>query len=116
MADHYPVTLSGRRHHPYRRNHHCHENSEWQARLPAAVLAVAALNADAATLRYRLNAQPSLGVLTPSFAPRSACTTVAVRCPLTALPTRGRLSVRDVRVTTRIGRTVRYLIPAFTSC
>jgi hypothetical protein len=34
--------------------------------------------------------------------------------PLTELPAQGRLSVRDVRVTTRMGRTVRYLIPAFT--
>jgi hypothetical protein len=33
---------------------------------------------------------------------------------MTAFPAQGRLSVRDVRVTTRMGRTVRYLIPEFT--
>jgi hypothetical protein len=32
-----------------------------------------------------------------------------------ALPAQGRISVRDVRLTTRMGRTVRYLIPAFTT-
>ena len=32
-----------------------------------------------------------------------------------AFPVQGRLLVRDVRVTTRMGRTVRYLVPAFTT-
>ncbi len=32
-----------------------------------------------------------------------------------ALPAQGRLSVREVRLTTRMGRTARYLIPAFTT-
>jgi hypothetical protein len=34
---------------------------------------------------------------------------------VTAFPVQGRLLVRDVRVTTRMGRTVRYLVPAFTT-
>jgi hypothetical protein len=91
-----------------------HENGEWQARLPDAALAVMALDADAATLRCRLSARPSLGVFTLTFAPWPAA--MVLRCPLTALPAQGRLSVRDVRVTTRMGRTVRYLIPAYTPC
>jgi len=33
---------------------------------------------------------------------------------VTTLPASGTLSVRDVRITTRMGRTVRYLIPQFT--
>jgi hypothetical protein len=37
-----------------------------------------------------------------------------LRYPQMALPAQGRLWVRDVRVTTRMSRTVRYLIPAFT--
>jgi hypothetical protein len=32
-----------------------------------------------------------------------------------ALPAQGRLSVREVRLTTRMGRTVRYLIPTLTT-
>jgi hypothetical protein len=91
---------------------HARQNGEWQARLPEPVLAVVILDADADTLRCRLSARPSLGVFAFAFAPWPA--TLVLRCPLTALPAQGRLSVRDVRVTTRMGRTVRYLIPAFT--
>ncbi len=93
---------------------HRHQNGQWQARLPDAALAVVALDADAATLRCRLSARPSLGVFTLTFTPWPAA--LVLRCPLTALPAEGRLSVRDVRVTTRMGRTVRYLIPTFTPC
>ena len=91
---------------------HARQNGEWQARLPEPVLAVVILDADAGTLRCRLSARPSLGVFALAFAPWPA--TLVLRCPLTALPAHGRLSVHDVRVTTRMGRTVRYLIPAFT--
>lgn len=89
------------------------EKGEWLARLPAAVLAVMAVNSDADTLRCRLSARPDLGVLVLAFAPWPAAT--VLECPVTALPAPGQLSVRDVRVTTRMGRTVRYLIPAFTT-
>jgi hypothetical protein len=92
---------------------HSHEKGEWQARLPEAVLTVVALGADAGALWCRLSAQPSLGVFVLTFAPWPAA--LVLRCPLTALPGQGRLSVRDVRLTTRMGRTVRYLIPAFTT-
>ena len=78
-----------------------------------AVLAVVAVGADAGALRCRLSARPDLGVLALAFAPWPAAT--VLECPLTALPAQGRLSVRDVRVTTRMGRTVRYLVPAFTT-
>jgi len=91
---------------------HRNEDGEWQARLPQAILAVAALDADADALRCRLSARPSLGAFTLVFAPWPAA--IVLRCPLTALPAQGELSVREVRVTTRMGRTVRYLIPAFT--
>jgi hypothetical protein len=88
-----------------------HQKGQWQACLPQTVLAVAALDADAGTLRCRLSARPSAGVFALTFAPWPAA--MVLRCPLTALPTQGRLSVRDARLTTRMGRTVRYLIPAF---
>jgi hypothetical protein len=91
---------------------HRHQDGEWLARLPQAVLAVAALDADAGALRCHLSARPPLGVFTLTFAPWPVA--IVLRCPLTALPAQGELSVREVRVTTRMGRTVRYLIPAFT--
>ena len=93
----------------------CHEKGDWRARLPDAVLTVTALDADAdaGVLRCRFSVQPSLGAFTLAFAPWP--TTLVLRCPLTALPAQGQLSVRDVRLTTRMGRTVRYLIPAFTT-
>jgi hypothetical protein len=91
---------------------HPHEKGEWQVRLPEAVLTVAVIEADGDTLWCRLSAMPALGVFTLVFAPWPV--TLVLRFPLTALPAQGRLSVRDVRLTTRMGRTVRYLIPAFT--
>ena len=93
----------------------CHDKGDWRARLPDTVLTVTALDADAeaGVLRCHLSVQPSLGAFTLAFAPWP--TTLVLRCPLTALPTPGQLSVRDVRLTTRMGRTVRYLIPAFTA-
>ncbi len=90
-----------------------HGKGEWQARLPAAVLTVTALDVGADVLRCRLSAQPFLGAFTLAFAPWP--TALVLRCPLTALPAQGQLSVRDVRLATRMGRTVRYLIPAFTT-
>jgi hypothetical protein len=92
---------------------HPHETGEWQAQLPEAVLTVTVTGADNGTLWCRLSARPSLGIFTLTFAPWPAA--LVLRCPLTALPAQGRLSVRDVRLTTRMGRTVRYLIPAFTT-
>jgi hypothetical protein len=91
---------------------HSHAKGEWQARIPQAVLMVVAIDADADALWCRLGALPDSSVFVLVFAPWLAAT--VLKCPLTALPAPGRLSVRDVRVTTRMGRTVRYLIPAFT--
>ncbi len=92
---------------------HTPEKGEWLAHLPAAILTVVAVGADAGALRCRLSAQPNLGVLVMAFAPWPAAT--VLECPVTAWPAHGRLLVRDVRVTTRMGRTVRYLVPAFTA-
>ena len=98
------TTLSGR-------TVHCHGQGEWQARIPQAVLTVVVIAADADALRCRLSGQPQYGVFVLAFAPWPV--TTVLKCPLTALPTQGQLSVRDVRVITRMGRTVRYLVPAF---
>jgi hypothetical protein len=91
---------------------HPRKKGEWQARLPEPVLTVMATDASADTLWCRLSARPDSGLLALAFAPWPAAT--VLRCPLTALPARGRLSIRDVQVTTRMSRTVRYLIPTFT--
>jgi hypothetical protein len=92
---------------------HFHTTGEWQARLPQAVLMVTLIAADTDTLWCRLDTQPDFGVYDLAFTPWSAAT--VLKCPLTALPAPGRLSVRDVRVATRMGRTVRFLIPVFTA-
>ncbi|MFI6736311.1 hypothetical protein ACIBI9_25595 [Nonomuraea sp. NPDC050451] len=86
----------------------------WQTRIPQAVLMIAVINADADALRCRLGTHPHPGVFALAFAPWPLAT--VLKCPPAALPTRGRLSVHDVRVTTRMGRTVRYLVPVFTPC
>jgi hypothetical protein len=91
---------------------HRHVKGEWQAHIPQAVLIAVAIDADPDALWCRLSALPDSGVLVLAFAPWPAVT--VLKFPLTTLPAPGRLSVRDVRVTTRMGRTVRYLIPAFT--
>ena len=92
---------------------HPHEKGEWQVRIPQAVLIVVVIGANADALRCRPSDRPNSGVFELTFAPWPAAT--VLKCPLTALPVQGRLSVRDVRVITRMGRTVRYLIPEFTT-
>jgi hypothetical protein len=91
---------------------HAHQDGEWQVRIPHPVLIVTVTGADAGTAWCRLGGEPQHGVFTLALAPWPAAT--VLRCPLTALPAQGHLSVRDVRVITRMGRTVRYLIPVFT--
>jgi hypothetical protein len=85
---------------------------EWQARIPGTAIAVTVTGADASKLWCLLAGRPDSGVLTMAFAPWTAA--AILKCPVTALPACGTLSVRDVRMTTRMGRTVRYLIPGFT--
>jgi hypothetical protein len=99
------TTLSGR-------TGRSHQKGEWRARIPQAVLMVVVIGADDGGLRCRIAGMPHPGVFVLAFAPWPAATVLT--CPLTALPAQGRLSVRDVRMTTRMGRTVRYLIPVFT--
>jgi hypothetical protein len=88
------------------------EKGEWQARILQAVLVVVVIGADDGGLRLRFAVRPDSGVFVLAFAPWPAATVLT--CPLTALPAQGQLSARDVRMTTRMGRTVRYLIPVFT--
>ena len=92
---------------------HPHQKGQWQARIPQAVLMVVVIDADVGALRCHLSARADSGVFVLAFAPWPAAT--VLKCPPAALPARGRLSVRDVRVITRMGRTVRYLVPEFTT-
>jgi hypothetical protein len=69
-----------------------------------------AINVD--TTACTLSIEPHPAAFTLTFAPWPA--TTFLKCPVTVLPARGTLSVNDVRTTTRMGRTVRYLVPVFT--
>jgi hypothetical protein len=73
---------------------------------------VLAINADADALWCHLTSQPDSGVFTLEFAPWPVGT--VLKCSR-EFPVQGRLIARDVRVTTRMGRTVRYLVPVFTT-
>jgi hypothetical protein len=89
-----------------------HEKGEWRLHIPQAALAVTVKNADTVALNCTLSIHPYSEMFILAFAPWSAAT--VLKCPMTALPARGTLSVRDIRMTTRMGRTVRYLVPEFT--
>ena len=84
-----------------------------EARIPQAVLMVVIIDVGVGALRCQLSAHPDSGIFALAFAPWPAAT--VLKCPPAALPARGRLSVRDVQVITRMGRTVRYLVPEFTT-
>jgi hypothetical protein len=86
-----------------------HEKGEWQAHIPQAAIAVIVINASA--LHCTLSIPPHSELFSLAFAPWPAST--VLKCPVTSLPARGTLSVRDVRMTTRMGRIVRYLVPEF---
>jgi hypothetical protein len=92
---------------------HPHQAGGWQASIPQTALTVTVTGADSGALWCRLGGRPESGVLTVAFAPWTAAT--VLKCPVTAFPARGTLSVRDVRMTTRMGRTVRFLVPQFIS-
>lgn len=84
---------------------------EWQARIPEKAVAVTVTDADSGKLWCQLASRPGSSVLTVGIAPWTIAT--VLKCPVTALPARGTLSVREVRMTIRMGRTVRYLVPEF---
>jgi hypothetical protein len=98
------AALSGGKAHP-------RGKGQWRAAIPQTAVPVVVTDADSKTLSCRLACQPDSGFLTLAFAPWTPAT--VLKCPVTALPARGTLSVRDVRITTRMGRTVRYLVPEF---
>jgi hypothetical protein len=92
---------------------HSRKKGSWIARIPYAVITVTVVGADAGALWCYLGARPDSGVFALSLTPWQAAAVMRFRS--TEWPARGRLSVRDVQVTTRMGRTVRYLIPELTA-
>jgi hypothetical protein len=99
------AALSGRKARP-------HEEGQWQARIPETAITVLATGVGPGALWCRLASRPDSGILAVTIAPWTTAT--VLKCPVTALPACGTLSVRDLRITTRMGRTVRYLVPEFT--
>ena len=88
-----------------------HEKGEWQVHIQKAVLTVTVVNADTAAKHCTIRIRPHSELFILAFAPWPAAT--VLKCPVTALPARGTLSVRDIRMKTRMGRIVRYLVPEF---
>ena len=88
------------------------EESEWMARVAQSDLTVTIVKADIAAFKCTLTVYPIPGQITLEFAPWPAA--VVLKCSPADLPATGTLAARDVRVTTRMGRIVRYLIPEFT--
>jgi hypothetical protein len=91
---------------------HRHEKGQWQARITRPALTVVVTDADTRMLWCRLGVTPDSGIFAVPFAQWQAAT--VLEHPLTEFPLPGQLSVRDFRLTTRMHRTVRYLIPVFT--
>jgi hypothetical protein len=85
---------------------------EWQARIPEKSITVTVTSADPGKLWCRLADGPDSGAFTVAIAPWTIAT--VLKCPVAELPASGTLSVRDVRITTRMGRDIRYLVPEFT--
>jgi hypothetical protein len=85
------------------------QKGEWQARIPHATIEVIAVKADAEALWCRLGT----GIFILAFTPWPG--TAVVKISQADMPATGRLSVRAVLMETRMGRTVRFLIPQFTA-
>lgn len=92
---------------------HAHDGGQWRACIPQATVTAVAVGADERALWCRLSDETGSGVFTLPAAPWTPAELAA--CPLSDLPAAGRLSVRAVLLTTRMGRTVRSLSPTFTS-
>jgi hypothetical protein len=86
-------------------------HDKYQVRIPQPILTSTILSADAEALQCTVTIHPHPGLFILAFAPWPANT--VIKYPLASLPADGILSVRDLRVKTRMGRIVRYLVPEF---
>lgn len=89
------------------------EKGQRHKRIPHPDITVTVISTGPNALLCRADDYPDAGVLILDYAAWPA--TAALRSALTALPAHGRLSVRAVLATTRMGRIIRYLIPEFTT-
>jgi hypothetical protein len=87
------------------------ETGEWQAQIPKSALTVTVIQADESALLLSLSPDDSPVILTIAVKPWTLGN--VLKCQPEELPAHGTLSVREVRVKTRMGRIVRYLIPEF---
>ena len=85
--------------------------AQWTARIPRPTLAITATAADDAGLTCQLDDAPGTSPLTLPFDPWTAAEIITGPAQF---PAPGRLTIRDIRLSTRMGRNIRYLIPAFT--
>jgi hypothetical protein len=83
-----------------------------QARIPGPAIAVTLIHAGEQALTLTLDDAPDAGPLTLVLQSWTAAD--IMRPPPAQLPAPGHLIIRDIRIQTQMGRTVRYLIPAFT--
>jgi hypothetical protein len=82
---------------------------EWQARIAHATITAIAVHSDTDTLWCRLGT----GIFILAFTPWPQSAVAGI--PPDDMPAAGRLTVRAVLMTTRMGRTVRFLVPQFTA-
>lgn len=85
------------------------QEGQWQARIPKARIDATAVTADTRSLRCRIGDGIFILEFTPW--PQSAVITI----PPDDMPATGKLTVRAVLMTTRMRRTVRFLLPEFTA-
>jgi hypothetical protein len=90
-----------------------HATGEWQTQIPHPDVNTVVLDIGTGTLWCQIASQPGTGILTLAFAPWPA--TTVLKCSPATLPAPGQLQLKEMLVTTRMGRTVRYLVPAFTA-
>jgi hypothetical protein len=83
-----------------------------QARIPRPAIAVTLTSTDQTTATLTLDDAPETGPLTFTYHPWTAAD--IMRPAPAHLPAPGHLVIREVRLQTQMGRTIRYLIPAFT--
>jgi hypothetical protein len=86
---------------------------QWTARIPRPALTVTALAVTAEGLKATLDDAPDAGPLTLTFHPWTPADIMPDDPP--ELPAPGQLTIRVIIIRTRMDRTIRYLIPAFTT-
>jgi hypothetical protein len=85
---------------------------EWRVLIHQAVITVTVIRAGTGQLWCQAACPPSPEILVLAFAPWSLADVLG--SPLPVVPVRGTMTAGETLIHTRMGRTVRYLIPRFT--